>query len=81
MSSLLIQDDDSRYIEVRRRGRFLAPHVRSSMIVVPKNEGEIRKGFELYPADGADSLDNDPFKITLVVSLITVADANRCHNT
>ncbi len=51
------------------------------MIFIPKNEGEIRKGIELYPADGADCLDNDPFKITLVVSLLTAADANRCHNT
>ena len=51
------------------------------MIVMPKIKGEIRKGIELCPVDGADYLDNDPFKATLVGSLFAAARANRRHKT
>jgi hypothetical protein len=81
LSLLLIQDDDSRYIEVQWRGRYLGTDVRYSMIVMPKSKGEIRKGIELCPVDGADYLDNDPFMASLVGSLFITASANRRHKT
>jgi len=50
------------------------------MIVMPRMEDEICKGIELCPADGADCLDNDPFKDSLVGSLFTAASVYRFHN-